>query len=253
MFDDQKKKQQENEVEDIFEGLHDAPDNLPVAPTADAPAAAAPAKQENDAPSMPSPSLPKPEPAMPKAEMPDLDPAPAPEPEKKIESSPKPAAVPSMQMPKHELGKPARKSGGGKTAIIIIISILVIAVGIYIAYQLVLQKPLEQGGALDALRQDEVETVDDDEEVEVLDEVQDMTDTDSDGLTDVEEAEYGSDPNLADTDADGLFDREEIRVYGTDPLNQDTDGDGFLDGEEVANGYSPNGEGRLFVPPTLEK
>ncbi len=58
-------------------------------------------------------------------------------------------------------------------------------------------------------------------------------DIDGDGLSDVDEAAYGSDPLNRDYDADGLLDGEEVYVYGTDPLNNDTDGDGLLDGEEV--------------------
>ena len=58
-------------------------------------------------------------------------------------------------------------------------------------------------------------------------------DIDGDGLSDVDEAAYGSDPLNRDYDADGLLDGEEVYVYGTDPLNNDSDGDGLLDGEEV--------------------
>jgi hypothetical protein len=58
-------------------------------------------------------------------------------------------------------------------------------------------------------------------------------DTDGDGLSDAEEAAYGSDPLNRDYDADGLLDGEEVYVYGTDPVNNDTDGDGLLDGEEI--------------------
>lgn len=47
-----------------------------------------------------------------------------------------------------------------------------------------------------------------------------------------------------DTDQDGLTDSEEA-VYGTDPENPDTDGDSYLDGDEVAAGYDPNGPGVL--------
>jgi hypothetical protein len=66
-------------------------------------------------------------------------------------------------------------------------------------------------------------------------------DTDGDGLSDIDEAAYGSDPLNADYDADGLLDGEEVYVYGTDPLNNDTDGDGLLDGEEVNTfGTSPS-------------
>jgi hypothetical protein len=73
-----------------------------------------------------------------------------------------------------------------------------------------------------------------------------VQDSDSDGLTDAEEAELGTDPVEPDTDGDGLFDREEVRVYETDPTNPDTDSDGYEDGAEVDAGYDPNGPGKLF-------
>lgn len=41
-----------------------------------------------------------------------------------------------------------------------------------------------------------------------------------------------------DSDGDGLSDIEE-RNYGTNPNSKDTDGDGYGDGEEIENGYSP--------------
>lgn len=47
-----------------------------------------------------------------------------------------------------------------------------------------------------------------------------------------------------DTDEDGLTDDEEAE-YGTDPEMADTDGDGHSDGDEVEDGYNPLGEGRL--------
>ncbi|PJA93948.1 MAG: hypothetical protein CO132_00695 [Candidatus Kerfeldbacteria bacterium CG_4_9_14_3_um_filter_45_8] len=48
-----------------------------------------------------------------------------------------------------------------------------------------------------------------------------------------------------DTDGDGLTDVEEV-TYGTDPALEDTDGDTFLDGAEVENGYNPAGPGKLL-------
>lgn len=41
-----------------------------------------------------------------------------------------------------------------------------------------------------------------------------------------------------DPDHDGLTNAQEA-AWGTDPLNPDTDGDGYLDGEEVATGHNP--------------
>jgi hypothetical protein len=44
-------------------------------------------------------------------------------------------------------------------------------------------------------------------------------DSDKDGLTDPEEAAYGTDPHKADTDGDGYTDYQEVRVYGTNALD----------------------------------
>ena len=50
-----------------------------------------------------------------------------------------------------------------------------------------------------------------------------------------------------DSDSDGLTDIEESLVYDTDPKRPDTDADGFLDGNEVFHGYNPGG----IAPGTL--
>ncbi len=47
-------------------------------------------------------------------------------------------------------------------------------------------------------------------------------------------------PAGLDTDSDGLTDLEEA-LFGTNPQNPDTDADGFLDGNEVFHLYNPNG------------
>ena len=94
--------------------------------------------------------------------------------------------------------------------------------------------------------------------------VQEPLDSDGDGLYDVEEEQYGTDPNNPDSDGDGMTDKEEVDAglnpldpkdgvdtdgdgisdaeeeqLGTDPNNPDTDGDGISDGDEVANGGNP--------------
>ena len=38
---------------------------------------------------------------------------------------------------------------------------------------------------------------------------------------------------VTDTDGDGIPDIEEINIYGTDPNKMDTDGDGINDGDEI--------------------
>ena len=58
-------------------------------------------------------------------------------------------------------------------------------------------------------------------------------DSDGDGLTDKEEAKYGTDPYDPDTDKDGLTDGQEVLQFHTDPLNADSDYDGLKDGAEV--------------------
>ncbi|NNM30129.1 MAG: hypothetical protein HKO57_11450, partial [Akkermansiaceae bacterium] len=55
---------------------------------------------------------------------------------------------------------------------------------------------------------------------------------DFDGLTDLQEFNFGSDPTLEDADVDGLEDDEE-QTAGTDPNDPDTDKDCFSDGDEV--------------------
>jgi hypothetical protein len=48
-----------------------------------------------------------------------------------------------------------------------------------------------------------------------------------------------------DTDGDGLSDMDEL-FYGTNPFKADTDGDGLSDGDEVRSGSNPRGYGGLY-------
>jgi hypothetical protein len=68
------------------------------------------------------------------------------------------------------------------------------------------------------------------------------TDSDSDGLSDVNEATYGTNPNNPDTDGDGLLDGTEVDMaQGSgcpNPLDPDSDNDGLVDGTEVGLGTS---------------
>ena len=63
-------------------------------------------------------------------------------------------------------------------------------------------------------------------------------DPDNDGLSNLDEADRGTNPFSADTDGDGLPDGTEVSL-GTDPLRADTDGDGLPDGAEVQRGLDP--------------
>lgn len=64
-------------------------------------------------------------------------------------------------------------------------------------------------------------------------------DYDSDGLTNIEEYNLGTNPASKDTDEDGLSDYDEVNVYKTNPNLYDTDGDGIGDGSEIQNGLNP--------------
>ncbi len=76
-------------------------------------------------------------------------------------------------------------------------------------------------------------------------------DPDSDGLTNWEEYQLGTDPRDADTDWDGLIDgNDEYLNYGTDLLKHDTDDDGLWDGEElngVGWGFGWNRDGSQHI------
>ncbi|MFW9850491.1 MAG: hypothetical protein ACFFF4_15275, partial [Candidatus Thorarchaeota archaeon] len=64
-------------------------------------------------------------------------------------------------------------------------------------------------------------------------------DSDSDGISDGQEKEIGSDPTDADFDDDGLTDYEEVQIYGTAYNNNDTDSDFMPDGFEIQMGLNP--------------
>lgn len=64
-------------------------------------------------------------------------------------------------------------------------------------------------------------------------------DSDADGLSDEDEAKYGTNPNKPDTDNDGLLDGKEVHKYKTDPKSRDTDDGGISDGAEVNHGTNP--------------
>lgn len=70
-----------------------------------------------------------------------------------------------------------------------------------------------------------------------------VSDSDSDGLSDTDEAYFGSNPNDPDTDNDGLLDGTEVDLFtGGSCLNlldPDSDNDTLTDGDEVTMGTSP--------------
>ncbi len=61
-----------------------------------------------------------------------------------------------------------------------------------------------------------------------------LIDADLDGLLNVDEYRFESDPNNPDTDGDGITDGDEVNVYGSSPASSDTDGDEMPDAFEIA-------------------
>ncbi|MFH1207064.1 MAG: hypothetical protein V1668_00455 [Patescibacteria group bacterium] len=54
-----------------------------------------------------------------------------------------------------------------------------------------------------------------------------------------------------DSDSDGLTDVEET-LFSTNPAKADTDGDGYSDGLEAGGGYNPNGTGKIEANPSIK-
>lgn len=64
-------------------------------------------------------------------------------------------------------------------------------------------------------------------------------DPDDDGLTNAQEATYGTNAHREDTDGDGLSDYDEVTTHGTDPTKFDSDGDMVPDAAELAASTNP--------------
>jgi Bacterial TSP3 repeat len=64
-------------------------------------------------------------------------------------------------------------------------------------------------------------------------------DPDNDGLLNIEEYNFQTDPLSPDTDNDGISDGDETKVYYTDPTRKDSDNDTYEDGDEITNCYDP--------------
>ena len=67
-------------------------------------------------------------------------------------------------------------------------------------------------------------------------------DSDSDGLTDFEEEQLGTNLYSPDSDGDGLWDGFEL-IIGTNPMKYDSDGDGIPDGLQAASRLFRNTDG----------
>lgn len=63
-----------------------------------------------------------------------------------------------------------------------------------------------------------------------------LPDDDNDGLPNIIEKIYGTDPENPDTDDDGLTDYEEVYITGTEPLKYDTNDNGINDADDDSDG-----------------
>lgn len=122
-----------------------------------------------------------------------------------------------------------------------LISIAVIAVGIYLFFQAPnsleseIKKPnVDQAATADNILFQTLKANPSNEDIQKNPAayVDIMFDDDFDGLPNEIEKKFGTDIKKFDTDGDGLSDLQEILSYYTDPLKRDSDGDGIKDGEE---------------------
>jgi len=79
-----------------------------------------------------------------------------------------------------------------------------------------------------------------------------LVDTDGDGLNDMDEQRAGTNPLITDSDGDTLSDGQEVLVLHTSPINADTDGDGQPDNVDPDPGRLPTAVVATAVPATLE-
>jgi len=136
----------------------------------------------------------------------------------------------------------ALKKKNGKLWLVILVVILVVgSVGYFSRFFLV---NLIKKGLASLENLSEEKGLGEEQKNKILEEseknpMDDLLDSDQDGLSDEEEKRLGTDPYNLDTDGDGLSDKEEVKIYQTNPLGFDTDGDSLSDGQEVKQGSDP--------------
>jgi hypothetical protein len=87
-------------------------------------------------------------------------------------------------------------------------------------------------------------------EADILSLLETYADPDGDGLDNLQEQAFGSDPRAADSDGDGLSDALEFE-HGTDPRAADSDGDGLSDADEIRLGRDPLAAGAAAPSATI--
>lgn len=166
------------------------------------------------------------------------------------EPAPLPEATPRPEM-RAPLAPVTPEESSGKGVFLLVFGVLtvilvVLGVAAFLAYRTLIEAREDEPNV--EITIPDLETVE--EPIAEVEETPSSTvDTDNDGLTDLEEARYGTDADRSDTDNDGLPDKDEVEKYDTDPIDPDTDGDTFLDGVEVIGGYDPKGPGKLVDLP----
>jgi hypothetical protein len=83
------------------------------------------------------------------------------------------------------------------------------------------------------------ENLSDDGSCKVVSICGEKADYDNDGVTTIDEYNFQTDPLNPDTDSDGLSDGDEAKIYYSDPTKKDSDNDTFEDGDEITNCYDP--------------
>jgi hypothetical protein len=157
---------------------------------------------------------------------------PAPQPAKKTPPPPPPPPPKPTPAPVPLPPKPKGKKKMNIFVLFGIIGVVLIAV-LALVYFLVLASAKETTPApAEEITRPAPEVVIPDEPVE--------EDPVEDPAEDPDLFEAGTSPGI-DTDSDGLTDLEEILIYETNANLPDTDKDGFLDGNEVNHRYHPNG------------
>jgi Bacterial TSP3 repeat len=83
------------------------------------------------------------------------------------------------------------------------------------------------------------ENLNDDGSCKLVSNCGEKADPDNDGMTNIDEYNFQTDPLNSDTDFDGFADGDEVKIYYTDPAKKDSDNDTYEDGDEVTNCYDP--------------
>jgi hypothetical protein len=68
----------------------------------------------------------------------------------------------------------------------------------------------------------------------------DRGDADGDGMSNLAECNFGTNPEEADSDHDNVSDPDEVHKHNTDPWKPDTDDDAISDWLEITGGTNPN-------------